>query len=214
MDTLTIQKLRDQYQQQGFSLSDADANPFTQFQRWFDDTRNAALYQPHVMTLATATADGQPSARLVALRGHDERGFIFYTDQRSRKADELAHNPRAALVFDWGELARQVRVEGYVERVSDAEADAFFPQLRWGSRLSVWASHQSEPMEERATLEQRLLSLIVQYEQRDVPRPAHWIGYRVRPVMFEFWQGRDDFLHDRVRYRLIDRRWAVDCLSP
>jgi pyridoxine/pyridoxamine 5'-phosphate oxidase len=124
-------------------------------------------------------------------------------------------------VFDWGQLARQVRIEGHIERVSKTEADAFFPQLRWGSRLSVLASHQSQSIAEHTSLEQRLFSLIEQYEQHDIPRPTYWIGYRVRPSMFEFWQGRDDCLHDRVRYRLTDGRqrssalaWLMDCLSP
>ena len=167
------------------------------------------------MTLATATPDGQPSARMVLLRGFDARGFVFHTNYESRKAGELTRNPRAALVFYWAGLERQVRVEGRIERVSAEESDAYFAGRPRGSQLSACASPQSQLVDSREVLEQRAQELAVEYEGRPVPRPAIWGGYRVVPAAIEFWQGRANRLHDRLQY--VPREgggWRVERLAP
>jgi pyridoxamine 5'-phosphate oxidase len=166
------------------------------------------------MTLATATPDGRPSARVVLLKGFDERGFVFYTNYEGRKSRELEANPRAALLFYWGELERQVRVEGRVSRVPDRESDAYFAGRPRGSQLGAWASEQSRPVRDRGALERRLRELEGEYEGREVPRPAFWGGYRVVPETMEFWQGRENRLHDRLRYRRAEGGWKIERLQP
>jgi pyridoxamine 5'-phosphate oxidase len=204
------------------SLTERDvaADPFEQFRRWMDE----ATIAPHTgeanaMTLATAAADGSPSARVVLLRGFDHRGFVFFTDYRSRKGAELAANPRAALVFYWGALERQVRVTGTVAPVASEESDAYFRSRPAGSRVSASASHQSSVIADRATLERRVAALVATYgDAADIPRPPYWGGYRVSPQVFEFWQGRANRLHDRIRYRHDAgdpaAGWRIERLSP
>jgi pyridoxamine 5'-phosphate oxidase len=167
------------------------------------------------MTLATATRDGRPSARLVLLKGFDADGFVFFTNYQSRKGEELAENPYAALVFWWAELGRQVRIEGPVERVSDEESDEYFRTRPREARIGAVASDQSRVLPDRATLEARVANVEAELAGRDVPRPAHWGGYRVRPETFEFWQGRENRLHDRLRFRRAsDGSWTVERLYP
>ena len=166
------------------------------------------------VVVATATPDGSPSARAVLLRGFDHRGFVFFTDYRSRKAAELAANPRAALVWLWPPAERQVRVEGTVAVLAGAESDTYFAQRPRGHRLAAWASHQSSVIADRELLEVGIADLTARYEGSDVPRPPHWGGYLLRPVMFEFWQGRPNRVHDRLRYRLDGGAWLQDRLSP
>jgi pyridoxamine 5'-phosphate oxidase len=200
---------------QGLRETDVDADPFQQFRCWLDQAVAAQLPQPLGMTLATATADGRPSARLVLLRGCDERGFVFFTNYESRKALELANNPQAALVFYWAELDRQVRIEGTVERVSAEESDAYFRSRPWGSRLGAWASPQSQVIASRDVLERSMEELTARYPDSDVPRPPYWGGYRVIPVSIEFWQGQANRLHDRLRYRRRDGdSWLLERLAP
>jgi pyridoxamine 5'-phosphate oxidase len=165
------------------------------------------------VALATADADGAPSARMVLLRGADDRGFTFFTNYESRKGRELAENPRAALLFHWPQLGRQVRVEGSVERVSGEESDAYFATRPRGAQLAAWASRQSEPVETREALEARFAELEAEHAG-DVPRPPHWGGYRLRPDTYEFWQHRDNRLHDRIRYRRDGSAWVAERLSP
>jgi pyridoxamine 5'-phosphate oxidase len=199
----------------GLHETDLDPDPIRQFHAWLHQALTAEVPEPYAMTLATATPDGLPSARVVLLRGVDERGFTFFTSYEGRKAGELEANPRAALVFYWAELERQVRVAGTVERVSEAESDDYFRNRPRGSQLGAWASHQSEVLPGRATLERRLAELERQYADRDVPRPPTWGGYRVRPLAIEFWQGRRSRLHDRLRYRRAeDGAWVIERLSP
>jgi pyridoxamine 5'-phosphate oxidase len=191
-----------------------DADPITQFGRWFAEAQSADLIEPTAMTLATAGPDGRPSARMVLLKGVDQRGFVFYTNYGSRKAGELDGDAAAALVFWWPPLQRQVRVEGSVERVTREESEAYFRTRPVGSRLGAWASAQSQVIPGREVLEQRLRELQEQYGDGEVPLPSFWGGYRVRPEVVEFWQNRPDRLHDRLRYRRVGDGWTIERLSP
>jgi pyridoxamine 5'-phosphate oxidase len=194
---------------------DVPSQPLALFQQWVEAAVDAQLVEPGAMTLATATADGVPSARMVLLRGFDERGLVFYTNYQSRKAAELEANPRAALVLFWATLHRQIRVEGTIERVSERESDAYFQSRPRSSRLGAVVSPQSEVIAGRQVLDSRMAELLREYADREVPRPAHWGGYRVVPGLFEFWQGRDSRLHDRLRYRLDENRhWIIERLAP
>lgn len=192
---------------------DLDPDPLRQFERWFAAAREAGLPVPEAMALATATRDGRPSARMVLLKGADERGFAFHTNYESRKGGELAANPRAALLFHWQPLGRQVRVEGAVERLSVAESEAYFRTRPLGSRLAAWASPQSRPLADRAELE-RLYAEAVERFGEDVPLPPSWGGLRLLPDAYEFWQHGDDRLHDRIRYERAGSGWSRTRLAP
>jgi pyridoxamine 5'-phosphate oxidase len=209
-----IADLRKDYRLQSFNETDAHANPIQQFQTWFDQAVAAQLPEPNAMTLATATPDGIPAARIVLLKAVDDRGFTFFTNYESAKGLELAANPRAALVFLWADLERQVRISGTVEKTSAAESDAYFNSRPSGSRLGAWASQQSQPIASRAVLETRLAALEMQYADRLAPRPPYWGGYRLLPTTIEFWQGRPNRLHDRLCYRYHADRWLIERLSP
>ncbi len=199
----------------GLDESDLNSNPFEQFGSWLEQAVEAQLPQPYGVTLATATPDGKPSARMVLLRGFDETGFFFFTNYESRKATELSANPQAALVFYWAELDRQIRVEGKVERLSAAHSDAYFQTRPRGSRLGAWASPQSQVIPHRSVLDDRMEQLIAEHQDRDIPRPAFWGGYRVIPETIEFWQGRANRLHDRLRYRrTAASTWVIERLAP
>jgi len=211
---MSIADLRREYAHARLDESEVDPDPLAQFRKWFDDARRAKLLEPNAMTLATAAPDGAPSARIVLLKAADEFGFAFYTDYRSQKARELEHNPRAALVFYWGELERQVRISGTVSRVGREESEAYFRTRPRGSRLGAWASEQSAVLSGRAALEARIRELAARHPDDDVPLPPHWGGYRVRPAAIEFWQGRENRLHDRVRYVREGDRWRIERLSP
>jgi pyridoxamine 5'-phosphate oxidase len=195
--------------------TDVPADPFDLFRRWWERALTAGLRQPEAMTLATATPDGVPSARMVLLRGFDERGFVFFTNYTSRKGQELAANRRAALVIYWAELDRQIRMEGQAERVSADESDAYFQSRERGSRLGAWASPQSQVLSGRDALEQRMEELTGRYQDKSIPRPPYWGGIRVVPSVIEFWQGQPNRLHDRLRYRRLDTSgWALERLAP
>ena len=209
-----LARLRKEYTSAGLTESAADPNPIAQFRRWFDTAIAADLHEPNAMTLATATPEGRPSARIVLLKGFDERGFVFYTSYEGRKSDEIEANPRCALVFYWGELERQVRVEGGVSHIPEEESDEYFGSRPRGSQLGAWASEQSRPVEGRDALEERLRNLEAEYEGREVLRPPFWGGYRVEPEVIEFWQGRENRLHDRRVYRRSDGSWRRERLQP
>jgi pyridoxamine 5'-phosphate oxidase len=193
-----------------------DANPIRQFQAWFEEVRASGVSEQDSisMTLATASKDARPSARVVLLKSFDDRGFVFYTNYQSRKGRELGENPRASLLFYWSQLWRQVRIEGNVERLSAAESESYFQSRPLGSKLGAWASNQSEVVENRETLEAGFTEKQERFGA-EVPRPEHWGGYRVKPDTIEFWQGRDNRLHDRLRYRLLeDGEWLIERLAP
>jgi pyridoxamine 5'-phosphate oxidase len=196
------------------SESAAARDPIAQFTAWYEDARAALGDDADAVVVATADASGAPSARVVLLRGFDARGFCFYTNYESRKGDELSVNARAAMVFHWPALHRQVRVTGAVERVSDAESDAYWANRPVPSRLSAWASNQSAPIGSRRALEDAAAQVAGRFEGGDVPRPEFWGGYRVVPEEVEFWLHRDDRLHDRVRYRRSAGAWVIDRLQP
>lgn len=210
----SIADLRLNYTRQSLLESDIHPDPIYQFQTWFDQAIAANLLEPNAMTLATATPSGTPSARIVLLKGFDQRGFVFYTNYNSHKGQELTANPQAALVFLWGELERQVRIEGAVEKIADGETEAYFQSRPHSSQLGAWASEQSRVIPNREVLEQRLTNLTEDYQDQAVPRPLHWGGFRVIPRAIEFWQGRPSRLHDRLRYRLEAGVWIIERLSP
>ena len=214
MDVSGLRRLRQEYTRAGLGESDLASDPIEQFRRWFDEALAAGLHEPNAMTVATATPDGRPSARVVLLKGFDERGFAFYTNYEGRKATELEANPRCTLLFYWGVLERQIRVEGRAVRLSGEESDAYYASRPRGSRLGALASRQSQKIRDRGVLEGRLRELEREYEGREVPRPPYWGGYRVEPEAFEFWQGRENRLHDRLVYRRGDEGWTVERLQP
>ncbi|HKM64009.1 MAG TPA: pyridoxamine 5'-phosphate oxidase [Acidisphaera sp.] len=192
----------------------AHAEPFRHFDAWFAEAGAKEVNDPHAMTLATVGTDGRPSARIVLLKGHDEGGFVFYTNTQSRKGDELAAHPFAALLFHWKSLLRQVRIEGDVQPVTAAEADAYYASRPRLSRIGAWSSDQSRPLSSRSVLEQRVAENEAKYPGDDIPRPPHWSGYRIVPGYFEFWQDMPFRLHDRTTYTRQDGGWAVGKLFP
>jgi pyridoxamine 5'-phosphate oxidase len=209
-----VAALREEYTRTGLAEADVAPDPVVQFRAWFRDALAADLHEPNAMTLATVTPDGRPSARTVLLKGYDERGFVFYTNFEGRKARELETNPLCALLFYWGELERQVRIEGRASRVSGEESDAYFTSRPRGSRLGAWASEQSRPVQGRSVLEERVRALEAEYEGREIPRPPFWGGYRVEPHTIEFWQGRENRLHDRLVYLRNEGGWKIVRLQP
>jgi len=189
-------------------------DPFTLFNDWFAEARASEPNDPEAVALATADAEGSPSARMVLLKGHGPDGFIFYTNGDSAKAEQLASNPRAALLFHWKSLRRQVRIEGRVERVPDSQADAYFASRARDSQLGAWASDQSRPLDSRATFERRFEEVKRRYEGEDVPRPPHWGGFRVMPEKIEFWTDRPHRLHERRLFVLDREGWTEGLLYP
>ena len=212
---MSLADLRKAYARAELDERSVERHPLKQFLSWLDEAVHAGLPEPNAMTLATATPDGFPSARMMLLKGCDDHGFVFFTDSRSRKGAELAANPRAALVFWWAELERQARIVGRAEPIAGAQSDAYFMSRPQGSRLSAWVSHQSQVVKGRAELETRRAEAASRHADGGIGRPAWWGGVRVIPEEYEFWQGRPDRLHDRIRYkRAADGAWVLERLSP
>lgn len=211
---MDLAHLREDYRSQRLDEADLADDPVAQFRIWFEQAQEARVLEPNAMALATATADGTPNVRMVLLKEMNERGFVFFTDYRSTKGGELEENERAALCFWWGPLERQVRIRGFVTRVSAEESAAYFRQRPRGSRIGAWASAQSSVLASREELERRHAELDAKYPTEDVPLPPHWGGFRLVPESYEFWQGRESRLHDRLRYRAEGGAWRVERLSP
>ncbi len=192
-----------------------EADAVMQFGKWWDDALNSDIDEVNAVTLATATLEGKPSARIVLLKGYDQNGFVFYSNYTSNKGHELAHNPQACMVFFWKELERQVRIEGIVEKVNGEESDQYFASRPEGSRIGAWASPQSMVIEKRELIEENVLKFQKQFADQNIPRPGHWGGYRLKPISIEFWQGRSNRLHDRLQYTLQeDATWKIERLAP
>ena len=206
---------RPAYAEEALEEANVDANPFVQFARWLDDAMSRDdVLEANAMALATVGEGGRPSARMVLLRGLDERGFVFFTNYESRKAVELAASPAAALLFYWEPLHRQVRIEGDIAPIAPEESDAYFAQRPRGHRLGAWASPQSRPVKNRAELEAAERACEAKFKGRDVDRPPYWGGYRLTPKRFEFWQGRLNRLHDRIAYQRVLDAWRMSRLAP
>ena len=214
MNSDDLARVRKEYSRHALSETDVDLNPFVQFNRWLDEALASRLPEPNAMALATASGDVKPSVRMVLLKGYDDRGFVFFTNYEGRKSSELLKNPNAALLFYWSELERQVRIEGTVEKTSRQESEEYFKTRPLESRLGAWASRQSEVIPGRSDLERKVSDLKESYANREVPVPPFWGGFRLQPQVFEFWQGRENRLHDRIRYSLQGGVWVIERLAP
>jgi pyridoxamine 5'-phosphate oxidase len=211
---VSIAHLRRDYRHATLTEVDVDADPIVQFERWFAEALRAEVHEPNAMFLATATPDAYPSGRIVLLKAVDQRGFVFYTDYRSRKGQELSDNPHASLCFFWPELERQVRIAGAVQRVSRTESEEYFQSRPLPSRIGAWTSRQSAPLASRDALEKELAANQLRFGDGPVPLPDYWGGYRVVPDEVEFWQGRTNRLHDRIAFRREAGEWHKRRLSP
>ncbi len=209
----SLDNLRRDYTKDSFNEKTALKNPFEQFKVWFDDAVNYPMMEPNAMALSTVNSEGKPSSRIVLLKRYDENGFVFFTNYESRKGKELEKNPYASLLFYWDRLERQIRIEGITEKISSEESDDYFQSRPYESRLGAWASKQSEVLPSRFTLIREVAKLLVKYPAK-VPLPPFWGGYRLKPDIFEFWQGRPSRLHDRIRYSKRGGLWVVERLYP
>ena len=210
-----IADIRIEYKRHSLSENEVQANPIRQFDLWWNEAISSQIDEVNAMTLATASSDGLPAARIVLLKGYDDAGFVFFTNYQSFKGQQLEENPRACLVFFWKELERQVRITGLIEKVSAEESDGYFSSRPESSRIGAWASPQSQVIEDRRILENNEAELTKSFAGKPIPRPLHWGGYRVKPVSIEFWQGRPSRLHDRIQYGLNENgQWMIERLAP
>lgn len=210
----SIADIRKDYRLLSLDEKDIDANPIKQFATWWNEAIESKVEEVNAMTLSTSTKDGKPSARIVLLKGFDERGFVFFTNYQSHKGKEISQNPFAALTFFWKEIERQIRIEGSIEKVSPEESDAYFFSRPEGSRIGAWSSPQSQIIQNRKLLEDSVKEYQSEFKN-SIPRPPHWGGYRVMPQLIEFWQGRTNRLHDRLQYtKTAEGSWKVDRLAP
>ena len=211
----SIADLRQEYSNQTLLEEDVAHNPIDQFQKWWQQVIDSQVVEPNAMTLATASSDGMPSARIVLLKGFDSNGFVFYTNYKSYKALQLEENPKACLVFFWKELERQVRIIGLVKKISEKESDKYFHSRPLGSQVGAAASPQSQVIPNRSWIDEEYKKLLAKYKDGIMPKPSHWGGYRVQPVIIEFWQGRPSRLHDRIQYTLQEGgEWKIERLAP
>ncbi|MEO5665999.1 MAG: pyridoxamine 5'-phosphate oxidase [Nocardioides sp.] len=213
-DPVDVAALRKEYADGGLDVPDLAADPFLMFQRWLGEALDAGLHEPNAMVLSTVDGDGRPSSRMVLLKGLDERGFVLFTNQSSRKADELAANPRCALLFPWHPLERQVRIEGTASVLEREAVEAYHRSRPRPAQLGAWASLQSRPVASRAELNAAYDAMVERFEGHDVPAPDHWGGYRIEPETVEFWQGRPGRMHDRLVYERDGAGWRIQRLAP
>ena len=211
----SIADIRRDYSLKTLIETEVAENPFLQFADWWQQAIESEIDEVNAMTLATASLEGVPAARIMLLKGYDEKGFVFFTNYESAKGLQLAENPRVALLFFWKELERQVRITGMAEKVSTTESDEYFLSRPTGSQIGAWASPQSHVIENRSWLENRVKELEAKFSTEKLARPSHWGGFRVKPVIIEFWQGRSSRLHDRIQYTLQDNNsWKIERLAP
>ena len=211
----SIADIRKEYSLTTLNETDVDVSPFVQFEKWWQEALTSAIDEANAMTLATASLDGVPSARIVLLKSYDEKGFVFFTNYESYKGQQLAENPRASLLFFWKELERQVRITGMVEKISAEESDVYFLSRPVGSQIGAWSSPQSHIIESRSWLENQVEKMELKFKNEQLTRPFSWGGYRVKPVIIEFWQGRSSRLHDRIQYTLQENgSWVIERLAP
>jgi pyridoxamine 5'-phosphate oxidase len=212
---IKIADIRTEYKLRSLNEKDVNANPVVQFTKWWDEAVQSEIDDVNAATLATATLNGKPSARIILLKGYDERGFVFFTNYESNKGREIAANPQVSLVFFWKELQRQIRIEGTVEKVNTKESDEYFSSRPTGSRIGAWASPQSHVIKDRSEIEENAKKYKQQYPDENIPRPPYWGGYRIKPELIEFWQGRPSRLHDRIQYSLQkNNTWKIERLAP
>ncbi len=212
---MNLADMRRNYTRSGLSEESADPDPFKQFRQWFEQALQADLAEPNAMALATVNNKGQPSLRTVLLKAYDSKGFVFYTNYASSKAEDISHNPEVCLLFSWLDLERQVKIQGRAEKIGAAESLRYFASRPFGSRLGAWVSHQSHVISSRKILEMKLDEMKRKFAGGEVPLPSFWGGYRVQPALFEFWQGRENRLHDRLQYTPLDSEtWKIERLAP
>lgn len=214
MTSKNLADIRNEYSSRALSEEKIDSDPFAQFGIWMDEALESQANEPTAMTLSTVAGDGRPSSRVVLLKGYDSNGFVFFTNYNSRKGRELAQNPYAAINFFWPELERQVNISGRTSKVSAVESDEYFKSRPFTSRVGAWASDQSEKIDSRTAIMIKAAKLLVKYASGNVPRPPHWGGLRLVPDRFEFWQGRESRLHDRICFELHENSWMICRLSP
>lgn len=210
----SIADIRTDYRMKSFMEADAARDPYTQFGHWWLDAMESKIEEVNAMTLATASADGFPSARIVLLKGYDKNGFVFFTNYNSQKGQDIAANPKACLLFFWKELERQVRIDGNIEKISAADSEEYFQSRPIGSRIGAWCSPQSTVIADRSILDKNVEHYSHKFNTLEVPRPDHWGGYIVKPTAIEFWQGRSSRLHDRLRYSAKSEGWTLERLAP
>ncbi len=208
-----LQDLRKQYTKSSLNTRSVNPEPVVQFEKWFNEQLRSGFYEPNAMTLATASKDGKPTVRVVLLKAFDSEGFVFYTNYKSRKGKDIEQNPFGSLLFYWDKLERQVRIEGSIEKVTKAESEAYFKTRPYKSRLGAWASNQSSVISDRNEIVKEFLKYMVKFRS-DVPLPPVWGGYRLIPQSYEFWQGRPNRLHDRIRYTRLKKGWKIERLAP
>ena len=214
IDKKIIQDLRRDYKLKSLDQKDVYENPFEQFSIWFEEALNSNLPEPNAMILATASKEGKPSVRALLIKGFDENGFIFYSNYKIRKGKELEENNYASVLFFWPELERQIRLEGKVGKISKEESEKYFKTRPFKSKVGAWASNQSTVIENRFVIIKKFFKFLIKFHSVDIPLPPYWGGYILKPDNFEFWQGRANRLHDRVRYRIEDSKWIIERLSP
>ncbi len=214
IDKKELQDIRINYKKKSLDVKDVSLNPFNQFETWFNETLSSGILEPTAFILSTADRNAKPSSRTLLMKGFDEEGFYFYTNYESRKGKELEENNQAAMLFFWSELERQIRIEGKVSKISETESYEYFKTRPFKSKVGAWASHQSTVIESRMTIVRKFFSYLMKFHSKDIPLPPYWGGYKLIPESFEFWQGRQNRLHDRVSYKIKKGTWVSERLSP